>query len=163
MMRVNNMCSLPFFAFSTTNGVGIESAFSDDGRDTIITFNRRVKIINETECLHKLGLSKELRGGNKSQHNIERARALLPEAFSDFATEMAMSGSLKTLFENRTSLNVKNGTTTTPVVFVPPSFFKIDDEPQEVEYEEEVFEDDDDVLSISSDDDEITQTSSPTC
>ncbi len=41
---------------------------------------------------------------------------------------MAISGSLKTLFETRTSSNVKNGstTTTTPVVFVPPSFFKVD-------------------------------------
>jgi len=36
--------------------------------------------------LHKLGLSKELRGGAKSQHEIEQARSLLPEAFRDFAT-----------------------------------------------------------------------------
>ena len=55
-------------------------------RDTIITFDRRVKIVNETECLHRLGLSKELRSDIKSQHNIEQARALLPEAFRDFAT-----------------------------------------------------------------------------
>ncbi len=55
-------------------------------RDTIVTFDRQVNIVNETECLHKLGLSKELRGGAKSQYDIEQARALLPEAFSDFAT-----------------------------------------------------------------------------
>lgn len=55
-------------------------------RDTFLTFDRRVNITNETECLHKLGLSKELRGGRKSQQEIEQARALLPEAFSDFAT-----------------------------------------------------------------------------
>ncbi|CAM2700658.1 unnamed protein product [Rotaria socialis] len=160
-VHMNNMCLLPFFAFGTSNGAAIESSFSRDGRDTIVTFDRRVKIFNETECLHKLGFSKELRGGVKSQHNIEQARALLPEAFWDFATEMAMSGSLKTLFETRTSSNRKTRTSTTiktPVVFVPPSFFKVDDDPQEVEYEEEeVFEEDDDVLSISSDDDEITQ------
>ncbi|CAF0792008.1 unnamed protein product [Adineta steineri] len=164
MIQMNNMCSLPFYAFGTSNGVAIESAFSSDGRDTIVTFDRRVKIINETDCLHKLGLSKELRGGMKSQYDIEQARALLPEAFSDFATEMAISGSLKTLFDNQTSSNVKKGktttTTTTPVVFVPPSYFKIDDEPQEMEYEEETFDDDDDVLSISTDDDETAQTSS---
>ncbi|CAF1014259.1 unnamed protein product [Rotaria magnacalcarata] len=159
-MHMNNMCLLPFFAFGTSNGAAIESSFSRDGRDTIVTFDRRVKIFNETECLHKLGFSKELRGGVKSQHDIEQARALLPEAFWDFATEMAMSGSLKTLFETRTSSNIKTRTSTTiktPVVFVPPSFFKVDDDPQEVEYEEEVFEEDDDVLSISSDDDEITK------
>ncbi len=96
------MCLLPFFAFGTSNGTAIESSFSKDGyenqdfdwwnkiflfsRDTILTFDRRVNIINETECLHKLGLSKELRGGAKTQHEIERARALLPEAFRDFAT-----------------------------------------------------------------------------
>jgi len=159
MLRINNMCSLPFFAFGTSNGAAIESSFSRDGRDTILTFDRRVNIINETECLHKLGLSKELRGKTKSQHEIEQARALLPEAFRDFATEMAISGSLKTLFETRTSSNGPSTTKSTPVVFVPPSFFKVDDESQEVEYEEEVFEDDDDVLSISSDDDETTQTS----
>jgi hypothetical protein len=55
-------------------------------RDTILTFDRRVNITNETECLHKLGLSKELRGGAKSQYEIEHARALLPEAFKNFAT-----------------------------------------------------------------------------
>jgi hypothetical protein len=55
-------------------------------RDTIVTFDRRVKIVDETECLHRLGLSKELRGGATSQQDIERARELLPEAFSDFAT-----------------------------------------------------------------------------
>ncbi|CAF3920647.1 unnamed protein product [Rotaria sordida] len=164
MMRFNNMCSLPFYAFGTTNGASIDSSFSRDGRDTILTFDRQVKIVNETECLHKLGLSKELRGNVKSQFNIEQARALLPEAFWDFATEMAMTGSLKTLFETRTSSSIKSRTSTTPVVFVPPSYFKVDDEPQEVEYEEEeAFEEDDDVLSISSDDDEIAQTSSPTC
>ncbi len=103
-----------------------------------------MNIVNETECLHKLGLSKELRGGAKSQYDIEQARALLPEAFRDFATrtgfcnmsrdnislfitEMAMSGSLKTLFESRTLSNVKSRTsTTTPVIFVPPSYFKVD-------------------------------------
>jgi hypothetical protein len=42
--------------------------------------------MNETECLHKLDLSKELGGGAKNQHEIERARALLPEALRDFAT-----------------------------------------------------------------------------
>ncbi|CAF4386041.1 unnamed protein product [Rotaria socialis] len=123
------------------------------------TIRDKVRLVED--ALLKLGFSKELRGGVKSQHNIEQARALLPEAFWDFATEMAMSGSLKTLFETRTSSNRKTRTSTTiktPVVFVPPSFFKVDDDPQEVEYEEEeVFEEDDDVLSISSDDDEITQ------
>ncbi|CAF4828495.1 unnamed protein product, partial [Rotaria sp. Silwood1] len=167
IMRFNNMCSLPFYAFGTSNGASIESSFSRDGRDTILTFDRRVKVVNETECLHKLGLSKELRGDVKTQYTIEQARALLPEAFWDFATEMAMTGTLKTLFETRTSSNVKSRTSTastTPVVFVPPSYFKVDDEPQEVEYEEEeVFEEDDDVLSISSDEDEIAQTSSPIC
>ncbi len=40
---------------------------------------------------------------------------------------MAMSGSLKTLFESRTSSNVKSRTSTaTPVIFVPPSYFKVD-------------------------------------
>lgn len=43
---------------------------------------------------------------------------------------MAMFGSLKTLFETRTSSNIKSrpSTTTTapPVNYVPPSFFKID-------------------------------------
>jgi hypothetical protein len=63
-----------------------EIRFFPFSRDTILTFDRRVNIINETECLHKLGLSKELRGGAKTQHEIERARALLPEAFRDFAT-----------------------------------------------------------------------------
>lgn len=82
----------------------------------------------------------------KSQQDIEQARALLPEAFWDFATgkiyyfsiqklnyfiiEMAITGSLKALFETRTSSNIKNRTptktTTTPVVFVPPSYFKVD-------------------------------------
>jgi len=115
-------------------------------RDTILTFDRRVNITNETECLHKLGLSKELRGGLKSQHDIEQIRALLPEAFRDFATgkiyfiiiiifnprkiEMAISGSLKTLFETRTSSNIKTRTSTTttatPIDFVPPSYFKVD-------------------------------------
>lgn len=54
-------------------------------RDTIVTFDRRVNIVNETECLHKLGLSKELRGEAKSQYDIDQARTLLPEAFGDFA------------------------------------------------------------------------------
>jgi hypothetical protein len=31
MLRINNMCSLPFFAFGTSNGVAIESSFSRDG------------------------------------------------------------------------------------------------------------------------------------
>ncbi|UJR30200.1 hypothetical protein I4U23_017739 [Adineta vaga] len=164
MVEVNNMCSLPFFAFGTTNGVSIENAFSNDGRDTIVTFDRRVNIIDETECLHKLGLSRELRGEAKSQYDIDKACALLPESFNDFATEMAISGSLKALFENRISSNVKDSsskTTSTSVVFVPPSYFKVDEEPQEMEYEEEeVFEDDDDVLSVSSDEEEISQPSS---
>jgi hypothetical protein len=94
---------------------------------------------------------------------------------------MAMTGSLKTLFETRTSSsNIKSRasttTTTTTVDFVPPSYFKVDgkfrlfipgfkillfiDEQQEVEFEEEEgFDDDDDILSISSDDDETIQTS----
>lgn len=55
-------------------------------RNTILTIDRRVNVINETECLHQLGLSKELRGGAKSEYEIEQARALLPEAFKDFAT-----------------------------------------------------------------------------
>lgn len=92
---------------------------------------------NETECLHQLGLSKELRGGATSQQEIEEARALLPEAFRDFATgkncvpnpsgegedlvEMAMSGSLKTLFDNQTT-----STKPTSAVFISPSFFKVD-------------------------------------
>ncbi len=88
-----------------------------------------------------------------------------------------MTGSLKTLFETRTSSsNIKSRASTTTVDFVPPSYFKVDgkfrlfipgfkillfiDEQQEVEFEEEEgFDDDDDVLSISSDDDETTQTS----
>ncbi|CAF1262895.1 unnamed protein product [Adineta ricciae] len=157
IVPMTNMCSLPFFAFGTTNGVSVENSFSNDGRDTIVTFDRQVNIVNETECLHKLGLSRELRGEAKSQYDIEKARALLPEAFHDFATEMAVVGSLKTLFENQVSSSTKNSSST-PVVFVPPSYFKVDEEPQEMEYEEEVYEDDDDVLSMSSDDDEATQT-----
>ena len=51
-----------------------------------MTFDRRVNVINETECLHQLGLSKELCGGAKSEHEIEQVRTLLPEVFKDFAT-----------------------------------------------------------------------------
>lgn len=54
-------------------------------RSTVLTFDRRVNLINETECLHQLGLSKELRGGATSEEEIERAQTLLPEAFRDFA------------------------------------------------------------------------------
>ncbi len=43
---------------------------------------------------------------------------------------MAISGSLKTLFETRTSSNIKTRTSTTttatPIDFVPPSYFKVD-------------------------------------
>ena len=42
---------------------------------------------------------------------------------------MAMSGSLKTLFDTRASSSIKHGTsiiTASPVVFVPPSYFKVD-------------------------------------
>jgi hypothetical protein len=41
---------------------------------------------------------------------------------------MAMSGSLKTLFDSRTSSNIKTraSTASAPVDFVPPSFFKVD-------------------------------------
>lgn len=115
-------------------------------RETTVTFDRRVKIVDETECLHKLGFSKELRGEAKSPREIEQARALLPDAFGDFATgkrsgkatdvvalpcvaEMAVSGSLKTLFESRTGPDVKHipsAASSTPVVFVPPSYFKVD-------------------------------------
>jgi hypothetical protein len=31
MLRTNNMCLLPFFAFGTSNGAAIESSFSSDG------------------------------------------------------------------------------------------------------------------------------------
>ena len=55
-------------------------------RDTIVTFDRRVNIVDETECLHRLGLSKELRGHATTSREIERARALLPEVFQEFAT-----------------------------------------------------------------------------
>ena len=95
---------------------GSEVCFS---RDTIVTFDRRVNIVEETECLHRLGLSRELRGHATTNLDIDRARALLPEVFHDFATgefhrsirvwltfpcllsfiEMATAGSLKPLFE----------------------------------------------------------------
>ena len=45
-----------------------------------------MRIVDETDCLHKLELSKELRGGATTQYEIERARGLLPETFHDFAT-----------------------------------------------------------------------------
>ena len=46
-----------------------------------------------------------------------------------FLIEMALSGSLKTLFDARTSPSIKHGSSTitpSPVVFVPPSYFKVD-------------------------------------
>ena len=115
-------------------------------RDTIVTFDRRVNIVDETECLHRLGLSKELRGHATTTLEIERARALLPEVFHEFATgefhrsirvwltrtcllsliEMATTGSLKPLFETRTSSTEKSLPTAASVVFVPPSYFKVD-------------------------------------
>lgn len=33
MLRINNICSLPFFVFAATNGVAMESSFSRDGYD----------------------------------------------------------------------------------------------------------------------------------
>ncbi len=83
---------------------------------------------------------------------------------------MAISGSLKTLFESRTSSTT---TKSKPLIFVPPSYFKVDGKKnfkfkqnlflsfvlEESPEEDEVYEDDDDVLSISSDDEESTQIS----
>lgn len=71
----------------------IECVFSSS-RNTIVTFDRRVNLTNETECLYQLGLSKELRGGAKSQYEIDQARALLPEAFKDFATRKILRFSI---------------------------------------------------------------------
>ncbi len=60
--------------------------FLSFSRNTILSFDRRVNIKNETDCLHKLGLSKQLSGGIKSQFEIENIRNILPETFRDFAT-----------------------------------------------------------------------------
>lgn len=109
-------------------------------RNTVLTFDRRVNIKNETECLHKIGLSKQLQGGIKSQQELEQIRSLVPETFQDFVTrtkitelktlfnkffvfclEMAMSGSLKTLFESRTSTAKSTSSTN-----LPPVCFKIE-------------------------------------
>ncbi|CAF1003363.1 unnamed protein product, partial [Didymodactylos carnosus] len=56
-------------------------------------------LIDDLDCLDRLGLSNELRAQTNNLLELEKAGLLLPETFHDFVTEMCLVGTLRTLYE----------------------------------------------------------------
>jgi hypothetical protein len=91
----NSVIEIPFIIVSTNNKTIIECAISNDKKEYLFDFDNTFEIHDDMFVLKKMNMAMGLErpgGGQVSEEDLKRARAMVPRALEQYVVQLAQHG-----------------------------------------------------------------------
>eukprot|EP00088_Acartia_fossae_P061528 TRINITY_DN73955_c0_g1_i1.p1 TRINITY_DN73955_c0_g1~~TRINITY_DN73955_c0_g1_i1.p1 ORF type:complete len:130 (+),score=41.99 TRINITY_DN73955_c0_g1_i1:177-566(+) len=107
----NSSIQLPFIIVNTHKDTVVDAQISQDKDEWLFDFNDKFETNDDMEVLRRMHMDYGLESGQVTQHDLEKAKAMVPRALEPYVVQLAQHGKeaapLPRVTESTTEIFVK--------------------------------------------------------